>query len=321
MGFPSFGVDRIRSVVGGGGRSTRRESRSKQDQEVMELEGECADGNEALCKSNRAKSLRIEPVGAAKDQHVGERRMCRSCLTRTPFGTLLATIICFLGVGVFCYSTFKGFSLTLRMFEEVFLMQVEWMQPLHVIFVIVGAAMAVLGIILVIVAILATGETRVSVYRGRGARMGGRVCGAIFIIVVYLLVIVWLAIFAFLVVLNFAYFTFWNLCTADRVNVHKKCIDFEQFDFLFPRAENTDQLQVCEMGEIKPFCKDYVERIYPLFMISLVAALLVILSLVHYLICLSANYAHIKDNEKFRDLEELQRLNDAEMTALTKDRF
>ena len=44
-------------------------------------------------------------------------------------------------------------------------------------------------------------------------------------------------------------------------------------------------------------------------------------SQVHYLMCLAANYAHIKDQEKFMDLQEIQFLHESEMSTLPKDRF
>lgn len=39
--------------------------------------------------------------------------------------------------------------------------------------------------------------------------------------------------------------------------------------------------------------------------------------------CLSANYAHIRDHEKFQELQELHCLNDPDYlsTAASKDRF
>lgn len=46
-----------------------------------------------------------------------------------------------------------------------------------------------------------------------------------------------------------------------------------------------------------------------------------ILQQVHYLMCLAANYAHIKDQEKFMDLQEIQFLHESEMSTLPKDRF
>jgi len=43
---------------------------------------------------------------------------------------------------------------------------------------------------------------------------------------------------------------------------------------------------------------------------------------IHYLICLSANYAHIRDHEKFQELQEMQYLQDPELSvAGSKDRF
>lgn len=37
--------------------------------------------------------------------------------------------------------------------------------------------------------------------------------------------------------------------------------------------------------------------------------------------CLAANYTRIKDQEKFKDLQELQYLQESEMGTLPKDRF
>jgi hypothetical protein len=43
---------------------------------------------------------------------------------------------------------------------------------------------------------------------------------------------------------------------------------------------------------------------------------------IHYLMCLAANYAHIRDHEKFQELQELQYLQDPELSvAGSKDRF
>lgn len=41
---------------------------------------------------------------------------------------------------------------------------------------------------------------------------------------------------------------------------------------------------------------------------------------IHYLMCLSANYAHIRDHEKFQELQEMQILAEPDLAA-SKDRF
>lgn len=43
---------------------------------------------------------------------------------------------------------------------------------------------------------------------------------------------------------------------------------------------------------------------------------------IHYLMCLAANYAHIRDHEKFQELQEMQYLGELDADNLgSKDRF
>lgn len=79
-------------------------------------------------------------------------------------------------------------------------------------------------------------------------------------------------------------------------------------------------MKVCEEFEVKAFCKDGVEKSVPMFILALMACLLIILSLVHYLMCLAANYAHIRDHEKFQELQEIHNLTELEFQS-SKERF
>lgn len=92
-------------------------------------------------------------------------------------------------------------------------------------------------------------------------------------------------------------------------------------DFLFPEGTRDEDMKICEKFEIKAFCKDGVEKAEVMFILATLSCLLIILSLIHYLICLSANYAHIRDHEKFQELQEIQNLNDMEYSAASKERF
>lgn len=89
---------------------------------------------------------------------------------------------------------------------------------------------------------------------------------------------------------------------------------------MFPEGTLQERMKVCEEHNVKMFCKDYVEKAEFMFIIATVASVLVILSLVHYLMCLAANYAHIRDHEKFQELQDIQYLNDNDMLS-GKDRF
>ena len=68
--------------------------------------------------------------------------------------------------------------------------------------------------------------------------------------------------------------------------------------------------------EIKMFCKDYVQRAEVMFILSTVACFMVVLSLVHFLMSLSANYAHIKGHDKFTDLKVRLKINSIYISKL-----
>lgn len=91
-------------------------------------------------------------------------------------------------------------------------------------------------------------------------------------------------------------------------------------DFMFPPDTKQEDMRICEKYEIKAFCKDGVENSEVMFILATLSSLLVIMSLVHYLMCLAANYAHIRDHEKFQELQEIQNLAEYE-NHMSKDRF
>lgn len=208
------------------------------------------------------------------------------------------------------------------------------------IFIIIAAGMAALGFMILFVGFLATGATRYKVYRAWRSRVGGRISCAVLMGITYLLNFTWTLILCFLVIVTFIYTMFWNMCSS--VEQSLSCIDLTQFrkssrisniiietklvylcsvDFMFPPNTKLEDMKVCEKYEIKAFCKDGVENAEVMFILATLSTLLVILSLVHYLMCLSANYAHIRDHEKFQELQEIQNLNELEYSATSKDRF
>ncbi len=65
-------------------------------------------------------------------------------------------------------------------------------------------------------------------------------------------------------------------------------------------------MEVKGPAEIKMFCKDFVEDAEVMFVLATAACVLVIVSLVHFLMALSANYAHIRGHDKFTELQDLQ---------------
>ncbi|KAL1116104.1 hypothetical protein AAG570_005599 [Ranatra chinensis] len=241
-------------------------------------------------------------------------------MSRIPYATLIATVMCIIGGLVFCGSMYRGSTLTALMLDNVFHLRVHWFEPMQITFIAVGGSMLALALMILFVGFLATGATRVKVYRAWGARVGGRISCAIFICITYLLLLVWLVVFIFLVLVTAYYTVSWALCSSSQVQNEGKGIDFRQFRFLFPEEIDEKYLLINPPNEIKLFCKDTVEKAEAMFILATFSSLLIILSLVHFLVCLSANYAHIRDHEKLQELQELQYLNDPDLTS-SKDRF
>lgn len=100
-------------------------------------------------------------------------------MSRVPYATLVATIMCLAGVGVFCGTMYRGVALSRQMFTEVFHFRVDWLDAVQLTFVIVGGCMGALGVMILFVGCLTTGETRRTVYKAWKARVGGRITCAI----------------------------------------------------------------------------------------------------------------------------------------------
>lgn len=243
----------------------------------------------------------------------------QKCVTRIPYATLIATIMCCVGVGIFCGTMSRGVTLTSSMFDAVFHAPQLWLETLQTVFVFIACIMGAIGLMILFIGFLTTGATRNKVYRAWRARVGGRISCIVYMVIVYALQLFWFLIFCLLTIVTFILTICWNLCASERTEKHQ-CIDFQQFDFMFPKEVTIDNMKICQPNPVKLFCKDYVEKAEYMFILATSACVLVILSLVHFLMCLSANYAHIRDHEKLQELQELDYLRTAELTS-SKDRF
>jgi len=242
---------------------------------------------------------------------------CDGCITRTPYATLVALILCWAGVGVFCGTMYRGVNLTLRLLQDVFHLDrgLQWVEPTQLAFVILGASMAALALMILVTAILATGDTRVKVYKSSAGRVGGRIASACFIFITYILLVAWLIVLACCIVMTTFYTLSWGICSTEEIGWDNGVIDFYPLHFMFPQGTQKVNMVVEGQAEIKMFCKDYVQRAEVMFILATVACVLVVLSLVHFLMALSANYAHIRGQDKFTDLQDLHMLDHTSETV------
>ncbi|KAJ8889986.1 hypothetical protein PR048_009491 [Dryococelus australis] len=229
--------------------------------------------------------------------HIDTGGHCRNCLTRIPYATLIATIMCIVGVGVFCGTMYRGAMLAVLMFDQVFHLRLIWVEAVQMVFVVIGASMGALGLMILFVGFLATGATRTKVYRAWGARVGGRISCAVFMSITYILQMAWLLMLCFLVIVTLVFTIFWGLCSNPLVQANRQCIDFKQFGFLFPNNTRPEDMEVCDTHELKLFCKDYVEKAELMFILASVACLLVVLSLVSIILDMWTSYSCIKGHQ------------------------
>ncbi|VVC33946.1 Myelin proteolipid protein PLP [Cinara cedri] len=242
-----------------------------------------------------------------------------ACTTRIPYATLIAAALCITGVGVFCSTMYRGTTLTALMLDQVFHLSTGWLETIKTILVLLVAGMGALTLMIIFIGFLATGATRRHIYKAWRNRVGGRISCAVFMGIVYIIKFFWILVLGFLIIATFILTVFWKMCSSSQVQEKHQCIDLTQFIFLFPQSIHIDYLKICEARDIKFFCRDFVEKSEFMFILGTFGALLILTSLVHYLMCLSANYAHIRDHEKFEEIQELRLLQDTNFSS--KERF
>lgn len=229
------------------------------------------------------------------------------CLARCPFASVIATIITVCGTGVFCGCLYRGLSVTILMLTTAFKIEftMEWVKVLQTIVIIISTVMGGLSLILLIVGCLSTGATRSHVYTGFRSRLGGRISTGFFSIVVYILFIVWSLTTLILVVPLVFYYVLMKQCEfkQTQINTHSQnkfdeCLSLRNYGVVLSNTRNS----ICN-DELIQFCNQGKEA-GPLYIAAFGASALIVLGMVHFLTCLVANYAHIKDGIKLKDYEE-----------------
>lgn len=237
----------------------------------------------------------------------GNRNGSSSCLGRCPFASIIATVITICGTGVFCGCMYRALSITIQMFTTAFKIEyeMEWGRIIQTVVIIISTVMGSLAIILLIVGCLATGATRSQIYTGFRSRLGGRISTGFFTVIVYTLFLLWSIVTLLLVVPIVGYYILMENCEIKtaQINNHSiqkldECLSLKNFGIHL----NENKISVCS-NELIAFCNQGKEA-GPLYVAAFVSSALIVLGLVHYLCCLVANYAHIKDGIKLRDYEE-----------------
>ncbi|XP_051757707.1 glycoprotein M6Ab isoform X2 [Ctenopharyngodon idella] len=267
---------------------------------------------------------------------MGCSECCLKCLSGIPYASLIATILLYAGVALFCgcgHEALSGTVTILQTYFDVVRSPVDALDVFTMIdilkYVIYGVAAAffVYGILLMVEGFFTTGAIR-DLYGDFKITTCGRCVSAWFIMLTYIFMLAWLGVTAFTSLPVFMYFNIWNTCqNISRVDSSLEssspCFDLRQFGIVSIGEEkklctgSENFIKMCESNEL--------DLTFHLFVCALAGAGAAVIAMVHYLMVLSANWAYVKDAcrmQKYEDIKskEEQELHDIHSTR-SKERL
>uniref|UniRef100_A0AAX7V8V6 Glycoprotein M6Aa n=1 Tax=Astatotilapia calliptera TaxID=8154 RepID=A0AAX7V8V6_ASTCA len=257
---------------------------------------------------------------------------CIKCLGGIPYPSLIATILLYAGVALFCgcgHEALTGTVTILQDYFEVVRSPVDSLDVFTMIdiikYVIYGIASAffVYGILLMVEGFFTSGAIK-DLYGDFKITTCGRCVSAWFIMLTYIFMLAWLGVTAFTSIPVFIYFNIWNICQNTTVlEGATLCLDPRQYGIV-PIAEARTMCtgsekfyRMCESNEL--------DMTFHLFICALAGAGAAVIAMIHYLMVLSANWAYVKDAcrmQKYEDIKskEEQELHDIHSTR-SKERL
>ncbi|KAL1228204.1 Neuronal membrane glycoprotein M6-a [Trichinella spiralis] len=188
-------------------------------------------------------------------------------LERTPYASLIALSISVFGVISFSWITYSAVNVSLQQLRSVFYQQFHWYDKVKLVFIGLAIAMLSFLLLLTIFGLLATGSTR-DVYTAAGE--------------------VELAD---------------NLCKTVSGYESENCLDFTTVGILLNSTESVQIWNTCGVT-LQQFCL-FTDTANGYYVISYFSTAVVLLGLVHFLICLTANYVHLSGGFKYFQLRTM----------------
>jgi len=255
---------------------------------------------------------------------------CLHCLSLVPWATLIALVICWAGTALFCGAQHAAIANMKIIFDELSL---EWTyvektaQSLQYSIYGIAGFIFLLTVLLFVDGLLSTRAVKHDYDSGCKPTCCGIAYGVIMTVFTYLTGIGWILITCASTLPVYFYFVTRQQCDAinnleDDSTADNFCIYLDQTGIVEPGTNK----QICG-EELTAFCSnETVNLTQQLFLIGLIGAASALLSIKHFLMSLSSNYAYSKmqrklavyEDAKFR--EEME-LNDIINTARSNERL
>ncbi|XP_076845618.1 glycoprotein M6Ab isoform X3 [Brachyhypopomus gauderio] len=225
---------------------------------------------------------------------------CIKCLSGIPYASLIATVLLYAGVALFCGCGHEALSGTITILQNYFEVARSPVDALDVFTMIdilkyviygVAAAFFVYGILLMVEGFFTTGAIR-DLYGDFKITTCGRCVSAWFIMLTYIFMLAWLGVTAFSSLPVFMYFNIWNTCQNTTVlEGTKMCIDLRQFGIVTISEEK----KLCsDVEKFQDLCKSSeLDLTFHLFVCALAGAGAAVIAMVASVSVLVRNYSRL----------------------------
>ncbi|KAK1797935.1 hypothetical protein P4O66_007984 [Electrophorus voltai] len=227
---------------------------------------------------------------------------CIRCLGGVPYASLVATILCFCGVALFCGCGHVALSGTLTILDTHFsknandhVMLTDIIQLMQYAIYGIASFFFLYGIIL-----LAEGFYTTSAVKELRSEFKTTICGrcisAMFVFLTYVLGVAWLGVFGFSAVPVFLFYNMWSTCASIHVgdmpaNPHTNdsiCVDMRQYGIIPWNASpgtacGSTLLDICNTSEF------YLS--YHLYIVACAGAGATVIALLIYMMATTYNFA------------------------------
>ncbi|KAL5012998.1 hypothetical protein ScPMuIL_011549 [Solemya velum] len=255
------------------------ENRREENGDLLSLNSE--DGKEeqlnALEKDSSNNFIKPSTISTqiTRSENCGTRFL--HCLSQVPCGSLLAWIILLMGLGGLTGSLLIGVEKSREMLENDMIL---WFLEYTLIGVVVG--MFVFGTLFLCIGHISTDPTSRHVFNSSGKNMCARGLNITMLIFSYVFGLVWILVTAFMTVPV----TFLVLLILLRDHDNFDCIDLVNYGF--------SQREICQ-NELNTFVREGKDLLI-CYLVAYFSCILIAISMIHFMICISANITHLKDN-------------------------
>ncbi|KAI5628616.1 neuronal membrane glycoprotein M6-b isoform 1, partial [Silurus asotus] len=247
---------------------------------------------------------------------------CIKCLGGVPYASLLATILCFSGVALFCGCGHVALSGTLSILEHNFYRNLsdatiltDMIYLLQYVIYGIASFFFLYGIIL-----LAEGFYTTSAVKELHGEFKTTICGrcisAMFVFLTYVLGVAWLGVFGFSSIPVFLFYNMWSTCVSMSSSSPANssvCVDMRQYGIIPWDASpgvacGSDLQNMCNSNEF------YLS--YHLYIVACAGAGATVISMIHFLMILSANWAYLKDASQMHTYRDIKTKEEQELQEL-----